>query len=236
MSSTTFWSLVFEDHLHFILHALGKDEKEHLATARDLLERHNGEFLRFATEVIAFKQELLALSLRKEVVLDLPPTFLNHMLNEAEAALKDLNGEEHVLDLHKTWLLDADGHLTTIMQKLDPVEKQFKKQLKKECKRFHALFCKALEFIGYLRSGEDDFETLQKLTGDAILETNFYLELVSLFAEQAKDGRLLTVMPELMIDHMLREQSYYLFQLGIESESTVDPFRRGVEVPPIPDF
>lgn len=203
---------VFEDHLDFIEKALDKDQNVIQRRIQEL--RQMEDLVEFMVATLELKKELLGMMLEGDLKLKLPPTFINHMINEAEMLIRIVNGEKiHILEIHKLWLLDAEGHLVTIMKKLDPVEKILKKQLKKEKCRFHDLFCKTLEFIGYLRSGIDHFAALQRLTSEAVAETVLYLDLIVTFYDDYKDNSVLSVMDAKMIEHMIREQRYYLSQI-----------------------
>lgn len=225
-----FWHLVFEDHILFIYDALGKGEVELIETVKALYNNavDYDEIEANIPAIMDLKREILARILTKSIDISLDATFLNHMINEGEAAL---NPSTHVLQDHKLWLLDAEGHLTTIKKMLDPVEKVVIRELKNSCKQFKLLFTKTLEFIGYLRSGLYDFPALQSLTDGAQVQLDIYFELLRHISASVQNGQVLGHIKPLMLDHMLREQSFYLHKLGLNSELKVAFGIRGVGVP-----
>lgn len=225
-----FWNLILEDHLFFIHDALAKDEVKYINRVKDIYKMETNDMNTFITEIIDLKKNILADQLQGKVQIKLPATFLNHMLNEAELAVEELTGNLRIpLENDKLWLLDAEGHLVTIMKHLDPTEKILKQALKKECRAFHDLFCNALEFIGYLRSGIDTFPAKEKLNTDIKQSLDVYFELLTLIADLLTTNSCLTTLHPLMVDHMLREQSYYALSRG--ETPKVDPFERGVKHP-----
>lgn len=223
-----FWTLVLEDHLIFIHDALACGEAELIMATASLYNNFDGS-VQAMEAVLNLKKDILSRMLAREVDINLDATFLNHMINEAEAALQN---PQHVLEKHKLWILDAEGHLLTIKKMIDPVEKALMKEIEKNQKEFHLLFCKTLEFIGYLRAA-DDFIALRKLMNDVEDSLELYLDILTMIEREISAGRLLGTIKPLMLDHMLREQSFYLHSLGhfAFNPLVVDPYKRGVRVP-----
>jgi len=223
-----FWKLILQDHLFFIYSALAKDEIEVIELVKELYNNFSGSRGEME-EILQLKKDILARLLSGMCDISLDPTFLNHMINEAEEAI---NPSTDAGSLHKLWLLDVEGHLITIKKMLDPVEKQLMRLIKKDIKTFNALFCKTLEFIGYLRSGVTDFPALVRLTNESATNVRIYLELITEIGDGLKSGETLGTIKPIMIDHMLREQSFYLHKLGQDGgEFAVDYLIRGVEIP-----
>ena len=232
-----FWLSVLLDHLTFIRDAIPCHEQlVHLKIEQltlqgfnilSLIEEGNVEetlvtkaALVFAEEVAAFKKNVLALKLTTGFKVEMDPTVINHMLNEVEEYITILNefliegyvNPKHPLHHHKLWLNDAYGHLILIKKHLDPIEKNLKERVSDEKDKFHHLHMKALELIGYLRAS-DDFPELAQFNYQAILETQAYLGLLVEIAEMLEANVALGSLKPELLDHMLREQTYYLVKL-----------------------
>jgi hypothetical protein len=148
-----FWLQVLGDHGRFIFGALAADEREEISraelfigsfdslleaaraggSAQRLLELNRAAYLR-AQEIRMFKLHLLERHLIGKIKLNLPPSFLNHMVNEVEEAIAALHYLQagHIPPLqdalhhHLLWLQDAYGHSASISARLDMVEKRLK--------------------------------------------------------------------------------------------------------------
>jgi hypothetical protein len=151
-----FWLQILVDHSRFIHDLLAPSEtkyievansfKEHfdqlLATSKalgddessllDLLLEAKGasEKIRsFKLILILIKEHLVG-----KIKISLSPTFINHMVNEVEEAIRNFDyltkGEippvVHPIHHDLLWLMDADGHAGSINSNLDQVEKQLK--------------------------------------------------------------------------------------------------------------
>lgn len=178
-----FWLEILSDHLTFIQLKLAITEAE-------LHEDVQGLLYQITSVLDDAKEGSVDLEDIKELVADirlfkedlLPPTFINHMLNELQAYQRILDTlpeivVEHPLSYHRLWLKDAEGHADSIITELDAVEMPKRKQLKKLKKKFAALYAKADEFTGYLRATNEQFPALLKLTLDA--ETHIRVFMVS---------------------------------------------------------
>ncbi|CAH6418710.1 Domain of unknown function (DUF2935)-containing protein [uncultured virus] len=242
-----FWLQILGDHCRMIKGRLHADEKELLETADKGIESadqalalardQNGSFeVKVAREVldyvVSFKKVILSHILENSVKITLPPTFINHMLNEAERYEELIAAEEkneevprlHVLDQHKLWLKDGEGHAQAIKDELDPVEALHKKTFCKSKKEFCDLYAKTEEFIGYLRTGTSDFPALRLLNRDAELKTQLFVNMLKEVQELKDQGAILTITDPLVLDHMLREEAYYLEGIADSLETeVVDP-------------
>lgn len=147
-----FWLQILGDHGRFIHDALSPDERDKIGLANfyiqvfdELLDQSRMQLnpeqineltkqaLNFAEEIRTFKLELIKEHLAGQIKISLPPTFLNHMVNEVEEYLRILyclmemkTSAAHPLHYHNLWLPDAAGHAGAIMCRLDDVEKRFK--------------------------------------------------------------------------------------------------------------
>ena len=104
-----FWLQILGDHGRFIHDALSPDEQDKIDLASyfirifdELLEQARKELneeqiyeltkqaFAFAEEIKRFKLDLIKDHLAGEIKIELPPTFINHMVNEVEEYLRIL--------------------------------------------------------------------------------------------------------------------------------------------------
>ena len=228
-----FWLQILGDHVRFFEMTLAPKEIQLLQEAQRLKvvldtllnearrKRENSPsvetILRTVGEVKELKKTILARLLVGEVDINLPPTFINHSLNELQMYEKILTSfrdtgsfENHVLETHYLWNSDAAGHAIAIVQTIDPVEKKLMKKLKKVHKTFEALFIKSLEMIGYFRSGLQEFPSIDKLNREVTDELIVFAEILKTIREERLTVELLGTINPLVLDHMLRESAYAL--------------------------
>lgn len=185
---------------------------------------------------------LISSHLECKLKIGLPPTFLNHMVNEIEEYMRILQylvrGEVsprlHPVHHHTLWLLDAAGHAAALQGELDPTEKKLAKKAEEFEKTFEAFYIKAKEMAGFIRARQDLFPALKTFNKETSLEIELFYCFVRELEEMRLDcTRLGTLMP-LMADHMAREECYYLLKLqeidpDNVSSSTCDPTQPRVE-------
>lgn len=239
-----FWLQILGDHSRFILNALSPKEEEKInktkyfiETFDTLLERSrqnladrnlnqlNEVAFEQAKNLRMFKLDLLKDHLVGKIDINLPPTFINHMLNELDEYLNILKcifnnqfPQAHPLHYHRLWLLDGVGHANSINSNLDDIEKDLKHKSKKFSKHFNELYMKSLEFIGYLRTKLAKFPALARLNRQAELEMSMFMNFLNELAELKSSKQALGTVTPLMIDHMYREECYYLTKLSQVSE------------------
>lgn len=239
-----FWLQVLGDHSRFILNALAPSELEHIQQAQyfiktfdDLLQRSREQlreedvndlsqkaYLQ-AQALRQFKLLLLKLHLIGNIKIELPPTFLNHMLNELEEYIRVLHcylvkqvPSFHPVHQHLLWLLDASGHATAISNHLDDTEMKTIKQSMRFSKDFKELYLKTVEFAGYLRTNLVEFPALSKLNKDAELEICLFMGFLKELEGLQFNKQVLGILTPLLLDHMFREECYYLHKLSEVSD------------------
>lgn len=238
-----FWLKILSDHLVFIHEALAPDETETLTRVRELSDNLKNLWnslgsdsgttnhlansdhqaaLNLAFQIRELKVNLLARHLSEKIKISLPPTFINHMLNEIDEYISLI---EHYLetgtvklpnsiDLHLLWLPDAEGHAASVKAQLDPVEKNVMKDLKQLKHKFNHLFCKAVEFKGYTRA-LSDFPARRYLDEEVNNEMNIFIRLLNEIRDLRMPPQLLGTIQPLMLDHMIMEEQYYLSKLAM---------------------
>ncbi len=173
--------------------------------------------LNLLKEFIGLKRDVLQRLLTCGIEISLPPSFLNHMINEAEEfeavlsprlMIYDPAGE--VMHLHVVWLTDAAGHAASIAADLDPAEALYIRQAQAFRQDFTELRDKALELSKMvertgLRDGAIRHLTVQ--VGHVMCEFIRFLELMRALRQHCQ---VLGTFKPLIPDHMLREENYYL--------------------------
>lgn len=244
-----FWLQIFGDHGRFMFDALSPQETEELETSRrfvrqfdELLEKArraasasdvaelNQEAHAAVQELRTYQLHLLRRHLEGRLHMLMPPTFLDHMLNELDDYLQIasylLAGQApppmSALSLHLLWLDDAEGHAATIASDVDSVEAQVQQQAQAFTRRFSELHEKSLTFIEYARTGLTDFPALHRLNDEVLATMDVFRRFLHELLQLRLDNRLLGIIPPLMLDHMEREECYYLLKLS-QAAGTQDP-------------
>ncbi|MBY0755942.1 DUF2935 domain-containing protein [Clostridium sardiniense] len=239
-----FWLQILGDHSRFILMALAEEEKETIQRAKHFihlfdklldqskmkldeeeLANLNNSAYNAACEIRAFKLHIIKELLVGNIKINLPPTFINHMVNEVEEYIFILsclvNKELSLLNpihYHKLWLLDGSGHAASISSSLDMSEKDLIKLSMKYRKKFDTLYEKATEMKGYMRTGLNKFPALDKLNQDADEEMLCFKKFLKKLEKLVIEKKVLGTLRPLILDHMYREECYYLTKLSMVSE------------------
>ncbi|WP_100329974.1 DUF2935 domain-containing protein [Bacillus xiapuensis] len=239
-----FWLQILGDHSRFIYEALAPVQKEEIEKASmfirifDTLLDHAKSndpmplTAKAEVEVIKlreFKLELLRKHLIGKIKIHLPPTFINHMVNELEEYLRILKHVKagqtppvlHELHHHLVWLLDAAGHADAISSNLDNVERRLREKSDSFTKHFEEFYLKAVEMAGYLRTNLTAFPALIKFNSDTQLEIKLFQNFLHELEELELSNQALGTFAPLMADHMLREECYYLMKLS--EAANLDP-------------
>lgn len=255
-----FWLQVLGDHGRFIRDALSPLETEEIEKAKSFivifdqllaqttpkittqnLNTLNKHAYEYANKIREFKLDLIKQQLIGDLSIELPPTFLNHMVNEVEEYIRILpyllEGEKpplcHPLHHHLVWLLDAAGHADAITGSLDLVEKQLREKGEDFTKRFEYFYIKAVELAGYLRTNLDSFPALARFNNQVELEIAVFKAFLSELLELEMANVTLSTLSPLMADHMAREECYYLTKLAESAkevkEPTCDPTKPRIE-------
>lgn len=236
-----FWLQILGDHARFIHDSLAPIEKQDIDTANYFIQTFDRLLARLqATDLVhlsaraaeeagkikMFKLSLIEKLLLGNITIHLPPTFINHMVNEVDEYIRILGylkkGEVppifHELHHHVIWLLDATGHASIINGRLDSVEKQLKQKSQQYVKQFEAFYLKAVEMTGFLRTKLTEFPALSKLNMDVSLEIKLFMNFLNEIEELELTNQSLGTFAPLMADHMFREECYYLTKVAQTSD------------------
>jgi len=240
-----FWLQVLGDHARFIKDSLSVDEAVELERAFCFITAFDGllgraredlntaqwvelsrEAYGKAQEIRAFKLHLIERHLTGQIKMTLPPTFINHMVNEVEEYIRILGFLTagavppcpEAVHLHLQWLLDAAGHSASINGFLDPVEKRLKSVSEEFTKSFEHFYIKAVEMAGYMRTQIHRFPALSRFNRQVELEMLLFTEFLRELEEMELKAESLSALSPLLADHMVREECYYLTKLSMVSE------------------
>ncbi|WP_313238332.1 DUF2935 domain-containing protein [Sporosarcina ureae] len=246
-----FWLQILGDHARFIHDSLAPDEVENIETASYYIQLFDGllakvkgdldtpslrtvaqDTLKASEDIRQFKLLLIQQHLVGNIKISLPPSFINHMVNEVEEAIRifrcfakgDTPPTVHPLHHDLLWLLDAAGHAGALDANLDSVETKLKKKSEKFMKEWEAFYLKAIEMAGYLRTNIMKFPALAKFHQDINLEMTIFRAFLRELEEMDLKKETLGTLTPLMADHMAREEIYYLMKLA---ESTDIPSPKG---------
>jgi hypothetical protein len=240
-----FWLQTLGDHSRFLHDSFSPSETENITKAKSFVDKFDTllyqsrkslsvieieNLTRLAYEATLelrkFKLEIITKLIAAKVKISMPPTFINHMVNELEEYLFILSQviqnkpkKSCALHYHRLWLSDGFGHANAISSDLDPTEKLLIREAKCFSKTFEELYLKAIEFTGYTRTGLSTFPALEDLNLTAerkMLEFKGYLETL---LSKISDKETLGTIDPLIIDHMNREECYYLTKLATVSEN-----------------
>lgn len=232
----SFWTGIMRDHGEFILNSLSYNEQEAICYANfykeSFMKLHEqskmggvdlnsilSKSVSLLLSFINFKKVLLKRSLQCELNSSLPPTFFNHMINEALLFYKTLmdiqnnikvNTIEENLNLHKIWLPDAAGHAATIASDLDPIEKALIMEAQEFEKEFNNLALKNDELSKMLIRTCLTDGALKQLNEDAMRKIKEFICYLNKLSELLTKCKVLGTLKPLIPNHMMREENYYL--------------------------
>lgn len=244
-----FWLQILGDHSRFIHDSLAPSEIENIKISNTFIEKFDQlltasrqqldeqqlltllQNAKIASEEIrTFKLQLIQEQLIGNIKISLPPSFINHMVNEVEEAIRLFSYLEkgqiapavHPLHHDLLWLLDAAGHAGAIDANLDRVEKPLHEKSRKFTKEWEDFYLKAIELAGFLRTNIMKFPALEKFHNDVHLEMTIFQVFLHELEEMELNKEALGTFTALMADHMAREESYYLMKLT-ETAGTPPP-------------
>lgn len=251
-----FWLQILGDHARFLLNALSPVETKDAEQARywkkafdDLLAAArtghrlidlNQQAYQAVCQLRAFKLSILERQITGRIAIGLPPTFLNHMVNELDEYLYILIALQagkpvpvfEPLHYDLIWLSDAAGHAGALASEFDRVERMLIKRSTAFEKHFNALYLKAVEMAGYMRAKLRDFPAFRRFHREIDYEMRIFMKFLAEIEELELSAEALDVISPLMPDHMAREECYYLTKLaqqGLVPHPNCDPAKPRVQ-------
>lgn len=239
-----FWLQILGDHSRFLFDALAPSEKEAIEKAQhfinlfDNLLKESRKNLsaeklmslthsayKAANDILNFKLYIISEQLVSNIKIELPPTFINHMVNEVQEYLIVLNyiirnqlPVAHAIHHHILWLPDGSGHASAIGSSLDMVETDLIHISKDFAKTFKNMYIKSTEFLGYMRSCLTEFPALDRLNNQVEVKMTAFQCFLKELEELVKSKKVLGTLTPLLLDHMYREECYYLTKLSQVSD------------------
>ena len=246
-----FWTGIMRDHAEFQITSLSVREADALRTAEffknsfSLLHEQAKGLMdiqpypyklqmenmakKLVSDFIVFKRLILKRLLTCDIEISLPPTFINHMINEAldffrvlcTGGMTGMDKTAENIYLHKIWLPDASGHAAAISAELDPTEAQLIMEADEFKKLFDSLFIKAVEIGTMLERACLDNGSLSWLNEEADKKISLFIEFLKKVRKLRMKCRAMGFVKPLVPDHMIREEEYYLSKLrGITTACT----------------
>ena len=134
------------------------------------------------------------------------------MINGNIPIRKDIN-------LHLLWIPDGAGHASIISSSLDMTEKELINKGHIYSKIFTDLYLRTIEYNGYTRTHIYDFPALRRLNDNADDTMTSFKKFLKELEEAILEKKVLGTIYPLMIDHMIREECYYLTKISIVSDT-----------------
>ncbi len=255
-----FWLRIMLDHLYIILNALNYRETEERGRAETLIKSYNAmlekvwntvtaEELRQlnenafkATEQIRlYKLHLLTRQLRGDISIAISSDLISRLASEAECYLDILylflHDKKYVIQpvpLHMLWLYDAAGHAVDVANGFNFSNTELKSKTLSYQTEFMFLYIRAAEMKGFIRTGIEDFPAFDQFNLDVSAKLTEFTEFFVDLNFKIIKGNVPTTVTSVMLDHMYREECYYLTQLAKISKiraPVCDPTVQAFELP-----
>ena len=236
-----FWLQCMGDHTRVIYDSLGADEGARLEKSTALMKRFDALLERARQEVndqqlVAvigesvdpceairdLKRDILNNLLTGKVRTSLWPTFYAHALDEVGEFLRILSyyvkGKAPPvvppLKHDMLWLLDISGHAQAMGDRLDYREDQLKAKIGKYVEDFAKLYIKAIDLDKYVQDGASEFPAMTKFHRDVHAELTEFQRFQRDLGALRSNKEVLGVLQPVFLDHMFREECYYLLKLA----------------------
>lgn len=240
-----FWLQILGDHSRFIFSSLSPKEIDKISEANKFIKKFDSllseakkdlsmseindlNMMAFeaAQSLRSFKLQIISEQLVGKIEISQPPTFINHMVNELEEYLFILNQviyknskKSCSLHYHLLWLSDGSGHAASISSNLDFSEKSIISEARSYSKIFENLYLKAIEFSGFTRTGIYSFPALKSFNFQAEKQMLDFKKFLEILLIKVLNKEVLGSINPLVLDHMNREECYYLTKLAMTSQT-----------------
>lgn len=241
-----YWLSIMRDHAQFLAMGLSPNETEYIRTAefyrnyfRNMMDKvhdcpdwdeYRDNLAETLDDFIAFKKNIIKGILKCTLSINMTPSFINHMVNEAVEfhsflTMPSLPAEPfpqavNLAREHNIWLADAAGHAAFIAGMLDPTEALMVKEAQKFKKVFDGLFIKSIELREMLIRTELADGALKFLSMEAVEWIKKFIAFLAKLKELRTKCMPMaagTLQP-LIFDHMKREERYYLVKIQAMQE------------------
>lgn len=213
-----YWSLIQGDHCRFIVDSLGKNEILQLEIFKDLQNAFDSDqslenMQSLASDMFKALSNLLNEMSLKSVKIALSSSFIVHLIGETEQMISILSGNEQDLNYAELCTVDSREHLLFTIGDMDPIfDSDTVRKLKKLEKKVNCLI-DATRKVSYINV-DNNYSFL-------LNEHIFHhcSEVLTMFANlrlKCMDATILGRVTVLALDHMYREECYYLGKLGLK--------------------
>lgn len=232
-----FWSGIMRDHAEFFLVALSSREQEFIRIAEYFkssfsaihdelknMRKYNEvktlpPILPLLMDFIHFKKCAARRLLQCNIELNFPPSFVNHMISEALEFCQELykiqknpspSPIQEIIDLHKVWLPDASGHASAIACGFDPTENELIKRANNYKTNFNNLYLKAIALGQMLERAALKDGSLSHFNHTIQKELADFICFINEIQELREECKALGTLYPLLLNHMTREEQYYI--------------------------
>ncbi len=229
-----------DDHLFILLDALNFGEKDEIATAQSMIKTYNDLLARAwgplteaqlnqlnldaynaTQEIRKFKLHILSRQLTGKIAIDIASGLTSRLINEAEYYMDILAAymqkKKYIIQpvqLHLLWLIDAAGHAEIIANGINYSNTDLKTKTLQYQKEFSDLYVRAMEMKGFLRIGVKDFPAFDQFNADVNQHLTDFTEYFVELNSKIIDNSVPSTVSTLVLDHMYREECYYLTELS----------------------
>jgi len=253
-----FWLQIFGDHSRFILNALSPKEVTFIEQANKFIKLFDSLLQKSrqplsnqdlttltisaynaSLEIRDFKLNILRKHIADKINISMPPTFINHMINELDeyifiltVLIKGKFPPTVPIHLHLLWLPDGSGHASTVANNLDATQKELILKGQDYSKEFDKLYLSAIEYAGFMRTCIYAFPSLSNFNNTASEVMFDFKRFLDKLMEYILSKKVIGTLTPLMSDHMSREECYYLTKLSMSSntkEPECDPRKPRIE-------
>jgi hypothetical protein len=218
-------SAMFRDFFQNVMNMMIKSE--------DYLNKNTPSLVDALNDFINFKRSILKGLLTCQLEISLPPSFINHQINEAmefrfelmseESYLESIENPMNFIKLLKKWIADSSGHAAAYASFLDPTESIVRDEALKFKMNFDTLSVKANELQMMMMQSKSGSEALMFLVEEvAELMKRFvgYLKKILKLRNDCKIMAIGTLTP-LLPDHMIREHEYILSKIDLYMQKNI---------------
>lgn len=240
LADNQFWLQIMGDHAIIIYENLAPLEAKEIQRAQEFLWRYTDlldearkdlpedqvkklieNALNATLDFRDYKLNLLTRMLTDVLRTTLTTAIVNHFVNEDNEYIYILGlykdntvPKFHPIHYNLFWLRDGFAHANFIENFISFPYVELRREASAFIPKLQALYNKALQFSEYLRTGLKDFPAMNQLSKDAYEQDRQLAEFIVDLEIKIEKKEVVMPLMILMLDHMYREECYYLTQLA----------------------
>ena len=229
-----FWTDILSEHAMFQTNAFSYKEERFIAEAEKfhqifksynqvILSGNNVDLRTLESDTIRFidfKKKLIFGLLQHQVKINFSPSFINHMLNEADEFLSILRSgscpvkTENAALYIKTWLADASGHASTLSAFLDLAETPSIRKAEFFKNVFDNLDKKASE-ISMISGNLKTKINIELLKEEVIEALNAFIQFCAKTGELLDNNKIMSAgtLSSMITNHFINEHKYFIHKI-----------------------